>query len=326
MNWLSVLVGVIFGLIAKVLYDRFKAPRLKIIGINPVPFALDTCGGKYHAYRVRVLNEQKVSEAADGCVIWLRLDSAFEDYQLSWVGSSDPSVTAINVGDSREFDLCAIHAGNGVIIAPTERGYFCPDKRDIGSAAGVLRGTIRITCRNGKRAEKHVEIKPCQDAKGEYFLEVILTKVVSETNDRWPFGLVTAGAILFTLFATLLGYEEPNMSIKVLMWMSFGLSILFLLTVLVKFIMGIMSNMKVATKHWWISINRYMGKWINWLMTSTAQAVLQLYFLGFVITWLISLNGKSGCVVSMTIYVGFIWLIVLISNGFYNVFKGKRID
>lgn len=326
MSWLSALVGGICGLIVKIFYDRLKAPSLKITEVNPVAFELLTIGGKYHAYRVRVLNEQRLSEAAGGCVVWLRLDSASEDYQLSWIGSSDPSTAEINIGDSREFDLCAIHAVNGTIVSTTERGYFQPTPREIGSATNVLRGVVRITCRNGKKAEKRVEIRPSQDVKGEYFLEVILTEVVSEKNERSLFGPVTAGAIFFTLFATLLGYGSSNIYMQIVMWGSLVLSIVFLLTVIAELVIKCVSNRKIIMKPCWISISRNMKKWKKWIMTFTAQSVLQMYFLGFVITWLIALDGKSGWVVSMTFGVGFVWFLVLIGNGLYSLYHGRRVD
>ncbi len=77
---------------------------------------------------------------------------------LAWVGK-DADVT-INIGDVREFDICARGTDTGLIVAPTEHGYFGTKPRILGDGESELQGTIKVTCKNGRKAEKRISIRP----------------------------------------------------------------------------------------------------------------------------------------------------------------------
>ena len=183
MGWLQAVVGFVVGLAAKFFYDLLKAPSLEILGDVSGPFQIEdpqpairmvgsqhVGAQKYWAYRVRVRNRQKkfVNIAAENCLAWLDLDSAFEPYQLSWIGGA---TVTINVGDRREIDLCARNVQDGLIIAPTETVYFDPRPRKIGDGTQVLSGRLRVTSRNGKQATSDVTIKPIEGGKLEITLK-----------------------------------------------------------------------------------------------------------------------------------------------------------
>lgn len=105
-------------------------------------------------------NKQKpfLNCAAENCIAWLELENAPEPYQICWVGNC--SDVTINVGDVREVDFVARGDTTGAIYAPTERGYFEPSPRTIGDGKSELRGKVRITSKNGKRAESRFVINP----------------------------------------------------------------------------------------------------------------------------------------------------------------------
>lgn len=162
--------GLVVGFFLSVLLEHLKQPTIKVTEASKVPFTIDrtvpaipqNISRVFNAYRVRVENTQRryLNAAAENCVAWLQLDSCPEPLQLSWVG--DLTDVSINVGDHREVDFMARELGtdDGAIVAPTERGYFSPEPRRISTGDGELRGKIRITCKNGKRAEKRFSIKP----------------------------------------------------------------------------------------------------------------------------------------------------------------------
>ena len=166
--WIYSVAGLVIGFLLKVLYDEGKSPRLKVLSAASKPFQIgpfhQVPGGfdnDYNAYRVKVENKEKkyLNCAAENCVAWLYVDSAPESYQLSWVGGA--SELTLNVGDSREVDICARGAQTGLIVAPTERGYFNPTPpHRIGNGSGDLLGRIRVTCKNGKKAEMRITIRP----------------------------------------------------------------------------------------------------------------------------------------------------------------------
>lgn len=167
-NWIQAVAWLVLGFLLKVLFDEVKSVKLRIVGVSKSPFAIDDkhkvigtgFDNYYTAYRIRVENKQKryMNCAAENCIAWLELDCAPEPYQICWVG--DFADVTINVGDIREVDICARGNTTGTIYAPTERGYFEPSPRTIGDGKSELRGKLRITSKNGKKAEKPFIIKP----------------------------------------------------------------------------------------------------------------------------------------------------------------------
>lgn len=168
------LVGFFLGILGKALYDELKAPKLEI-GVAPSPddyfrleetakigegiaeieHVISTC----NAYRIKVYNKEKriLNTAAENCIGWLELSIAKEPYQTSWVG--ELSSVTINVGDSRELNVCA-RDDTGKIITPTERGYFKPAPRVIGDGKKSVEGLLRITSQNTRKEEKKIVIEP----------------------------------------------------------------------------------------------------------------------------------------------------------------------
>jgi hypothetical protein len=177
-TWVSSVAALVLGFLLKVLYDELKSPKLVILAVSELPFPISPeikvighgIDNYYNAYRLKVVNREKryLHCAAENCVAWIKLNLAPEDYQLCWVGGvADPT---INVGDTREVDICARGNTSGEIIAPTERGYFEPSPRRIGDGTCELQGKVRITCQNGKKTERNITIKPSGTDK----LEIIL--------------------------------------------------------------------------------------------------------------------------------------------------------
>lgn len=168
LTWLYAVAALLLGFIFKVVYDELKSPKIRIVTVSKEPFGFvghinmieKGFDNSYSAYRIKIANRQRryLNCAAENCVAWLELDSAPEAYQLSWVGSV--AEVTINVGDVREVDICARGTQTGQIIAPTERGYLAPLPRTIGDGTSELQGKLRITCKNGRRAEKTITIKP----------------------------------------------------------------------------------------------------------------------------------------------------------------------
>lgn len=170
-NWIAVAAALILGFFLRVLFDELKQPKLEIVSEPSKPFPIEPeikvigpgFDRSYVAYRIMVVNRQKryLNCAATNCTAWLQLDKSSEPYQLSWVGVR--SEVTINVGDVQQIDICARGDVTGLIVAPTERGYFEPWPRKIGNGRRRLRGTLRVTCSNGKRAEKAIEIVPTKN-------------------------------------------------------------------------------------------------------------------------------------------------------------------
>ena len=169
-------VSFLLGLLGKVFFDIYREPKLTITGFSgpwitsgPVvwldekmPAATMAGVHDFRAYRVRVCNPQKLllNAAARNCTAWLILEGAEEPYELSWIGAQ--KAITINVGDEREFDLCALQPGYGWIIASTEAPYFPPNSRPrlvIGRDWQTLRGIVRVTAENAKKAEQAIEIR-----------------------------------------------------------------------------------------------------------------------------------------------------------------------
>lgn len=164
--------GLIAGIAGKVVYDKMAEPCLKLAASSSSfllpqchldPTVLRQAGGPalradVLAYRVRVANKQKwlLNAAARNCVAWFDIDGASESYQLSWVGSKE-SVT-INVGDSREIEVCGLALDWGIVVAPLESGYGFPKPRTIGGAGIAIRGRLRVTSENAKFDSKKVTI------------------------------------------------------------------------------------------------------------------------------------------------------------------------
>lgn len=168
LTWLYTVAALFLGFMFKVLYDELKSPKIRIMTVSKEPFKIERkirITGKgydnfYNAYRIKIANKQQryLNCAAENCMPWLELDSAPEAYLLSWAGSV--AEVTINIGDVREVDICARGTQTGQIIAPTERGYFEPSPRLMGDGTCELQGKLRITCRNGRRAEGTITIKP----------------------------------------------------------------------------------------------------------------------------------------------------------------------
>lgn len=167
----SILIGGLVGFTIRVTYDVLKTPKLEIdqtvnepylIGSDyrPNSFPGPNKNEFYNAYRVRVYNKERklLGEAARNCVAWLEIEGALESYQLSWVG--ELSSVIINIGDYREINLCAREVHTGVIVAPTERGYFEPRPRSIDNGKRELKGKIRVTCENGRKDTMTLVIIP----------------------------------------------------------------------------------------------------------------------------------------------------------------------
>lgn len=167
-NWIQAVAALVLGFLLKVLFDELKSARLRIVGVSKLPFSIEAkykvtgtgFDNYYTAYRIRVENKQKryMNCAAENCIPWLELDYAPEPYQICWVGGC--SDVTINVGDVREVDFCARGNTTGTIYAPTERGYFELSPREIGDGKSEILGTLRITSKNGRKAERRFVIKP----------------------------------------------------------------------------------------------------------------------------------------------------------------------
>jgi len=173
---ISILIGATVGFLSKLSYDELRTPKLRIAEITG-PFliaekiereiAVESSTGRaektlkmYHAYRVRVYNKQKIvfNAAARSCIAWMKPDISQESYQLCWIGGN--SSLTINVGDYREVDLCAREVDTGIIIAPTEAGYFQQGYRVIGDGKRQLKVFLRITSENAKKEQKTIIIIP----------------------------------------------------------------------------------------------------------------------------------------------------------------------
>ena len=168
----GLVISFILGILTKVFGDRLAQAKLEV-SHNSNSFLLKNCElepqvvrwseGKnirsdVLAYRVRVTNKHKrvLNTPAKNCVAWLDLRGARESYQLAWVGTKE--TVTINVGDSREVDVCGIPIRYGIIIAPTESGYNFPRPRTLGGAGIPLDGMLRVTCENGPPAQRRIRI------------------------------------------------------------------------------------------------------------------------------------------------------------------------
>jgi hypothetical protein len=172
LHQLNFLWGFIAGIAGKVIYDKLAEPRIAMAsstssfllnGCDLDPTVLRQAAGPnlqadVLAYRVKVTNKQKhlLNAPARNCVAWLDIDGASESYQLCWVGSKE-SVT-INVGDSRDIDVCGLVLAWGIVVAPLESGYGFPKPRRIGGAGIAIRGRLRVTSENAKFDGKKVTI------------------------------------------------------------------------------------------------------------------------------------------------------------------------
>jgi len=162
--WSAVLGGVIgalVGFLIKVIYDWYKEPKLEIvdvIGPFQIRIGVDTV---CMAYRVRVRNREKrlLNKSAENCIGWLALENAVEDYRVCWVGTRE--CITLNVGDQQDLDVCALEQ-NGNIVAPTESGYPS-EPRVIGRVPDTIRGKLRVTASNGRKAQKNIEIRSTRD-------------------------------------------------------------------------------------------------------------------------------------------------------------------
>ena len=185
-NWIPAVAGLVLGFLLKVWFDELKSARLRIVEVSKSPFSIEArqrvtgtgFDNNYTAYRIRVENKQKwfLNCAAENCIAWLELDLTPEPYQICWVGNC--SDVTINVGDVREVDFCARGDTTGKIYAPTERGYFELSPKVIGDGKSELRGKLRITSKNGKRAERRFVIKPNNNQ-----LEIIILDGSSKEMD-----------------------------------------------------------------------------------------------------------------------------------------------
>jgi len=170
---LGVFIGFVAGIGGKIIYDKLAEPQLQMAEATSRPFLLERCEldpsvlkqaegptlrANVLAYRVKVTNKQKwlLNAPARNCIAWLDLEGAPESYQLCWVGSKE-SVT-INVGDSREIDVCGLPQRWGVIVAPIESGYNFPRPRTIGGAGIAVQGWLRVTSENAKFARSRIVI------------------------------------------------------------------------------------------------------------------------------------------------------------------------
>lgn len=108
------------------------------------------------AYRFRITNKDKLvlNTPARNCADWLDLSGAPESYQLALVGIKE--TVTINVGDSREVDVCGIPVRYGIIVASSESGYNFP--RTFGGAGIPLEGLLRVTCENGQPVQRRIRI------------------------------------------------------------------------------------------------------------------------------------------------------------------------
>lgn len=168
----SSLASFILGIFAKIFGDRFAEAKLRMAR-TPTGYLLQSCEldpvvvrwaagsiirADVLAYRVKITNKHKLvlNAPARNCVAWLDIDEVAESYQLPWVGSKE-SIT-INVGDSREVDVCGIPVRYGIIIAPKETGYNFPNPRQLGGAGIPLQGRLRVTCENGQPTQRRIMI------------------------------------------------------------------------------------------------------------------------------------------------------------------------
>ncbi len=177
LSWLSFLwglfAGLLVGLLVKIIYDKLAEPHLEMAQTSSEPFRLEGCEldpkvlrqakgptltADVLAYRVKVTNRQKclLNAPARNCIAWLEIDGTPESYQLCWVGSKE--AVTINVGDSREIDVCGLVYRWGRIIAPTESGYHFPTPRTLGGAGIALQGQLRVTSENAKFANRRIII------------------------------------------------------------------------------------------------------------------------------------------------------------------------
>ena len=210
-NWIQAVAGLVLGFLLKVLFDELKSAKLRIVGVSQSPFSIEAkykvigtdFDNYYIAYRIRVENKQKryMNCAAENCIAWLELDNAREPFQICWVG--DFADVTINVGDVREVDFCARGNTTGTIYAPTERGYFELSPREIGDGKSELRGKLRITSKNGRKAEKRFVIKPNNKQLEIDLLNKHNRRILMTSTDRllsYIFIILCLALILVPLF------------------------------------------------------------------------------------------------------------------------------
>ena len=169
---IGLIISFILGILTKLFGDRFAEAKLEMSPTTS-SFLLKDCElepqvvrwaeGKnirpdVLAYRVRITNKHKriLNTPARNCVAWLDPSGAPDSYQLAWVGTKE--TVTINVGDSREVDICGIPVRYGIIIAPTEFGYNFPRPRTLGGAGIALEGLLRVTCENGQPVQRRIRI------------------------------------------------------------------------------------------------------------------------------------------------------------------------
>jgi hypothetical protein len=171
------IIGAFVGFFGKAILDRLGEPKLEMAGQTTYfdirDFALSKVLTQQpnppnpnnvilRCYRVKLTNKQKwfFNAPARNCVAWLDLDGEREPFQISWVGSN-PSVT-INVGDSREVDVCAVAQGLGIMIAPSERGYEA-GARFLMLGQRPRTGNLRVTSENARLVTKKFQSQVTED-------------------------------------------------------------------------------------------------------------------------------------------------------------------
>jgi hypothetical protein len=194
-------------------------PKIHLIADNVDTF--------YNAYHVKVKNMQQrlLYCAAENCLAWIELDSEKEAYQLNWAGGS--SEVTLNVGDTREAIFCARGNKTGEIVIPRADG----DYTTVGDGKTELSGKIRVTCRNGKRVERRISIKPVDADKLQIEMDAVQevkrmsdqTKNQEEWTHRRQTFWQAIALILFLNSLLFLGYVEISATWLAIVIASIGL-------------------------------------------------------------------------------------------------------
>ena len=333
-NWVQVVAGLVLGFLVKVLLDELRSPRLKILRVSRQPFTISPeiqvigtgFDNHYTAYRIRVENKQKpfLNCAAENCVAWLELENAPEPYQICWVGNC--SDVTINVGDVREIDFIARGNATGAIYAPTERGYFEPSPRIIGDGKSELRGKVRITSKNGKRAESRFVIKPPDNQ-----LEITLldgnsvgsrANTGTDTSKTQSFKPLPWGTLFFSFWMTLRIVDSPAPLMNAITWFFLVLSGILLLSVFAQPLFPYLQKVMARRSPFFIKfVNRQNVSWFFTLL------VFFTTLIGFPTNIITNWSQLTVIDVSISVVGLVLWMIayLLVLVGITSQTKGGQI-
>jgi hypothetical protein len=161
-QFLGVFVGFVLGILGKSLYDELKAPKLEI---KRRQFSPDSAISKkddrevsIKIYKLRVQNKPRkiLSSAARNCRASFIFKETEIEKQLQLCWESNEEQVTINVEDSRDIEFCGTYIGDRGILFPSQKHCFRESPRII--PATNIRGIVRVTCENGRKCERNVEI------------------------------------------------------------------------------------------------------------------------------------------------------------------------